>query len=267
MSLSIHRSTDGVLRAMQRLGMQTDRTRARLAAGVRIARASDDAAGLAIARRLEARIRGMAQGERNLADGIGLLRTAEGALATSHDALARMRELTVQAQNGTLSAEDRATIQAEYDQLAEQLDQTAGGANFAGQPLLDGSANGASAPVITDGNGPGTPLHIPDMRSPALGVAGRSVSDPTTLAALDQASERVSSVRSRLGALENGLSHRSESLAMARVHAGEARSRIEDADLATEVAALTRDRILHRLQLSGLVIAGRSNWRVLDLLG
>jgi flagellin len=267
MSLSIHRSTDGVLRAMQRLHAQMDRTRRHLAAGKRIESASDDAAGLAIAKRLEASVRGLAQGERNLADGVDLARTAEGALASSHEALGRMRELTVQAQNGTLSAEDRATIQAEYDQLAEQLDQTAGGANFGGQHLLDGSASGSGAPVITDGSGHGTPLDLPDMRSAALGVAGRSVADPATLAALDQASERVTSVRSRLGAIENHLSHQAESLAMARGNYEAARSRIEDADFAFEVAALTRDRILHGMQLSGLRIAGHSNRRVIDLLG
>ncbi len=268
MSLSIQRhQSDGVLHAMQKTRTQQERTQSHLASGKRITTASDDAAGLAIAQRLTAQARGLAQGERNLADGQGMARTAEASLQTSQDGLARMRELTVQAQNGTLSTSDRAGIQDEYDQLAAQLDQTAGGTQFGGQALLDGSASGAAAPVITDGAGGDTTLELPDLRSAALGVAGRSVADPATLRAIDDASERVSSVRSQLGATDNRLSHQSEALATARNNAEAARSRIEDADVAREVAALTRDRILQDLQLSGLKITGQSNRRVLDLLG
>lgn len=267
MSLSIHRNTDGVLRAMHEVQTRQDRTRSHLATGKRIAGASDDAAGLAIARRLEARERGMAQGERNLADGVSLTRTAEGSLQTSHDTLGRMRELAIQAQNGTLSAADRATVQQEYDQLAAQLDQTAAGTRFGGQSLLDGSTSGAAAVQITDGDGGSTTIDVPDLRSAALGVAGRAVGDPATVAALDQASARVSSVRSELGATENRLGHQSRALAAARESAAAARSRLEDADVAAEVAVMTRDRILQGLQMSGLKITGRSNHRVLDLLG
>lgn len=267
MSLSIHKSSDGVLNAMQKVRSRQERTHSHLATGKRIASASDDAAGLAISKRLESRVRSMAQGERNIQDGVSITRTAESSLQTSHESLGRMRELTVQAQNGTLSDDDRATIQAEYDQLAAELDQTAAGTRFSDRALLDGSSGGAEAPVITDGGGGETKIDIPDMRAAALGVAGRSVSDPATLDAIDEASARVSSVRSELGATENRLGHQSEALAAARVSAEEARSRIEDADVAREVADMTRDRILQGLQMSGLKITGRSNHRVLDLLG
>lgn len=268
MSLSIQRHpSDSVLRAMQQTSTHRERTQSHLATGKRIATASDDAAGLAIAQRLTAQSRGMAQGERNLADGQAMARTAEASLQTSQEALGRMRELSVQARNGTMSPSDRAGIQAEYDQLAAQIDQTAGGAQFAGQQLLDGSASGAAAPVITDGSGGDTAIDLPDLRSAALGVAGRSVTDTATLQALDDASARISSVRSQLGATDNRLSHQSEALATARSNAEAARSRIEDADIAIEVASLTRDRILQDLQLSGLKITGHSSRRVLDLLG
>src|SRR5690606_12885402 len=99
--------------------------------------------------------------------------------------LGRMRELSIQAQNGTLSAGDRDVIQQEYDQLAEQLSQTAGGTNFGGRQLLDGSASGNNSIAITDGNGGTTSIEIGDASAAALGVQGQNVADPNTIAALD----------------------------------------------------------------------------------
>ncbi len=252
---------------MQQVTARLERTQQRLASGKRMATAADDPAGLAMARRLEAAVRGMAQGERNLGDGQSLARTAEGALQGTQDNLARMRELTVQAQNGTLTAVDRQAIQQEYDQLAGQIDQTAGGTSFAGRALLDGSAAGANAVVVTDGNGGEQRLDVPDTRAQALGVAGRAVGDPATLQALDEASSRVSSVRATLGAADNRLSAQATQLAETRANAEEARSRIEDADFARELSEQTRDRILLGMQLAGHRVAGRRARAVLDLLG
>lgn len=268
MGLSIppHRSDTG-LHALHRTTARVERATKRLATGRRIADASDDPAGLAIAQRLGAKARSQQQGERNLADGQGLVRTAEGSLQSTHDAIARMQELAVQARNGTLSAADRATVQLEFDQLAAGLDQTAAGARFGDTPLLDGSASGSGAISITDGDGGGHTFDVPDLGSAALGVAGLDVADPTTAGALADAGQRISSVRSRLGALDNRLQHHGEALAVARIQAEAARSRIEDADFAAETAALTRDRILQGLQLSGLQIPGREARRALDLLG
>lgn len=268
MSLRVDKAAgQKALHALQGTLERQARTMARLASQKRIATASDDPAGLAIARRLEAAVRGMGQGERNVADGQGLVRTAEASLQSSQDALVRMRELTVQAQNGTLSAEDRATIQAEYDQLSQQVDQTAAGAHFGDRALLDGSMSGQGALVVADGRSGGTAVEVPDLRASALGVSGRDVAAASTVDALDDAMSRVSSVRSQLGAVDTRLGHQAAELGAARSNAEEARSRIEDADLAREVAAMTRDRILQGLQLAGVKIAGRSHRAVLDLLG
>ena len=256
------------LRHLNQTQQRLHKGMAHLATQKRIATAADDAAGLAIAARLNASERSLAQGERNLADGVGMVRTAEGSLANTHESLARMRELTVQAQNGTLSAEDRGVIQAEYDQLAAQIDQNAAGARFGDQQsLLDGSQSGAAARTIVDGQGQETTIDLPDVRSAALGVASLDVGDPQTLSSLDAAIDRVSSVRSRLGATESGFERAASASAVTRENEAAARSRIEDADVAKEVADITRDRILQSLQVAGIRVSGQSARRAVDLLG
>ncbi len=267
MSLSIRsHGDDARLRQMDQIQRRRERGSQRLASGKRIATAADDPAGLAIAKRLEAQVRGSAQGERNVADGQSLLRTADGALQSSQDSLGRMRELTVQAQNGTLSASDRDAIQQEYDQLALGLDQTAGGSSFAGTQLLDGSASGGNAVVISDGGGGEHSLDLPDARASTLAVAGRSVADPATMQALDAAGATLASSRARLGAADNALASHGRQLAASGAAAEAARSRIEDVDVAQAVAEQTRDRILFSLQVSGQRAAS-SRPKLLDLLG
>lgn len=267
MSLSIPRSADGALHALATTRRQQERTLQKLAGGKRIATAADDAAGLAIAKRLESQVRGLGRGEQNLADGQGLVRVADGALQQSHDSLARMRELAVQAQNGTLGDADRATLQQEYDQLAASLDQTAGGTRYGDRTLLDGSSGGAGAVAIDDGSGAPVSLDLPAADAAALGVGGRSVGDPATLSALDSATDSVSMARARLGALDNRLGHHAESLAAAREATEAARSRIEDADVAFEVASLVQLRLREQVGIASLVKAGRHGRSALDLLG
>lgn len=269
MSISIQGNGDHAgRRGLHQTQTRMNQTMAHLSTQKRIASAADDAAGLAIAMRLDASVRGLAQGERNLADGVSMVQTAEGSLANTHEALSRMRELTVQAQNGTVSAADRNVIQAEFDQLAAQIDQNAAGARFGDQQsLLDGSQSGAAARQIVDGRGSSTELELPDVRSAALGVAALEVGDADTLSHLDQAIDRVSSVRANLGSTASGLQRSSAASATARENEAAARSRIEDADVAAEVANFTRDRILHSLQVSGIQTNGAMARRVIDLLG
>lgn len=251
MSLSIGNASQGMLRALHRTKDRLDRTFTHLATGKRIASASDDAAGLAISERMRATTRGLDQGQRNLADGYGYAATAEGTLQSSQDTLQRMRELAVQAGNGALNASDRATIQQEFDQLAASLDQ---------------NAPAAGSRTFTDGNGGEVAVDVADTSASGLGVAGLSLSDPNALARIDGAIENVAGARSSLGTVMNQLRYRSDVVGAVAETTEAARSRIADADFATELADLTRDRILQRLQLSGLAIVGRNNSATLDLL-
>lgn len=255
------------MRSLQQTGARMQRTMQHLATGKRIATASDDAAGLAISKRLEAEVRGLSQGERNLADGVSYAMSAEGSLQSHGDTLGRMRELSIQAQNGTLNDADRATIQQEYDQLSASLDQTAGSASFAGMPQLDGSAAGPGAPQFTDGNGGSVAVDIGAMDATSLGVAARAVGDPSTLAAIDGAIDRVSTTRGSLGSVANQLAYRGNTVATMRLNTDAARSRIEDADFANEVANMTRDRILQGMQVAGLKLHGRASKAGLNLMG
>lgn len=269
MSLSISSTGNSPHRQrfLEQVQALQERNRERLASGKRIVGARDDSAGLAIAKRLEAAVRGTAQGERNVRDSQSLVRTADAALETSQEAISRMRELTIQARNGTLSDDDRATIQQEFDQLAQQLDQTAAGTSFGDRKLLDGSLQGVEVETGQSGNDlERTTIDIQDSGTGALGVKDLDVGDPNTIAALDQAQEQLGSTRARLGALDNTLGRQQEQLASARENSEAARSRIEDADYAREVANSTRNRILTDLTLSGQRIADRSRARVLDLL-
>lgn len=254
MSLSISNTngTLSMLRALYQTSDRLGRTYSHLATGRRIAGASDDAAGLGIAERLRARSIGLFQGERNLADGISYASTAEGRMESSHETLHRMRELAVQAGNGTLSAEDRATIQEEYDQLAATLDQT---------------APEAESRTFTDGNGGEVTVEVADTTAGGLGVGGLDVADEGTLGAIDAAIDEVSTARSALGTAMNRMAYRSDIAGAMRESTDAARSRIEDADFALELADLTRDRLLYGLQISGLSLTARSQGAVLDLFG
>ncbi|MFK7740257.1 MAG: flagellin [Planctomycetota bacterium] len=253
-------------RLQEQLQALQDRTRARLASGRRIATAADDAAGLAISKRLEAEVRSSRQAERNAADVQSVARVADGAMQSSQDSLGRMRELTVQAQNGTLSASDRETIQQEFDQLSAQLNQTAGGTRFGDTTLLDGSASGEAAIAAATGDSDSVELEISDVGADALGLSGRSVADASTLTALDQAGEMLASERARIGATDNTLGRQQNRLAAARESAEAARSRIEDVDVAREVAESTRGRILSELSLAGQRVSEQGRARIYDLL-
>ena len=240
MSISIQR-TDYQQRYLEQLEALQQRNRERLAEGKRIAQAADDSAGLAIARRLEATATGYAQGERNLADGRSLVQTAEASLQTSQSTVARMRELAVQAQNGALSAADRDVVQQEFDQQAAQLDQTAQATQFGGRPLLDGSVAGADAVQVEGGDGDPTNVEIAAAGAAAIGVQGLDVTDPASLDALDAAQRRLSNQRAGLGALDAAFARQESQAAAARVGAEEARSRIEDVDVARERARFVVD--------------------------
>jgi len=122
----------------------------RLSSGLRVNSAKDDAAGLAIADRMNSQVRGLAVAQRNANDGISMAQTAEGALSTVTDNLQRMRELAVQAANGTNSAQDRKTLNDEYNQLSQEVFRVLNGTSFNGQNLFTGVGQGASAGVGSD---------------------------------------------------------------------------------------------------------------------
>ena len=226
----------------------------RLSSGLRVNSAKDDAAGLAIADRMNAQVRGMMVASRNANDGISMAQTAEGALSTVTDALQRMRELGVQAQNGTNSTTDRANLDTEYQQLSQEITRIAAQTKFNGTAIIGG---GAGANVFQVGANNGDTLTI--TTTTVTTVAGNLTSAAnasTAVAALDVAIDSITTQRASYGAAMNRFGMAISNLAISTENQTAARGRIMDADFAVETANLSRAQIL---QQAGNAMVAQAN--------
>jgi flagellin len=243
---------------------------AKLSSGLRIATAADDAAGLGISEKMRAEIRSLGAAGRNAQDGISLVQTAEGAMNEASNILSRMRELAIQASNGTLSTEDRDTINTEVTALIEELDRISDSTSFNGVNLLDGSATTASIQVgINDGDV--IDVALEDTTASTLGVDGVDVTTASAassaLADIDTAIDTLNTSRGALGAVQNRLTSAFTSIQNVRENLSAAESRIRDVDVAFETADLTRNTILQQAAVSVLSQANVQPQLALRLLG
>jgi flagellin len=247
----------------------------RLSSGLRVNSAKDDAAGLAIANRMDAQVRGMNVAIRNANDGISLAQTAEGALGKVTDMLQRMRELAVQSNNATNSSSDRVSLNQEFQQLSSEISRTLAATTFNGTTILN------SATTLTFQIGAGTntatdQMSISTANIPAgSGVAAVIVSTASitgtagataAMTDIDTALDEVNSARATFGAMQNRFESIIANLQVGAENQTAARSRIMDADFAAETAALTRAQIL---QQAGTAMLSQSNQvpqQVLSLL-
>lgn len=228
----------------------------RLSSGLRIATAADDAAGLAISERMRSQIRSYGAAARNAQDGISLVQTAEGALNEGSNILSRMRELAVQSANGTLSDQDRATIDTEVSALIDELDRIADSTTFNGVELLNGGATTTATIQVGINANETIVVALEDTNSTALGVDGVAVDSVTNatsaLSVIDDAITTLNTARGRLGASQNRLSSAFASIQSARENLSAAESRIRDVDVAYETADLTRNSISQQAAVSVL---------------
>ena len=242
----------------------------RLSSGLRINSAADDAAGLAIATRMDSQIRGMNVAIRNANDGISLSQTAEGNLEQITVNLQRIRELAVQASNATNSATDNANLDAEVQNLKTEIDRVAVSANFNGINLLDGSFTAKAFQVGPSSGDSITIAAISDTRIAALGINASNVTTAanaqTALTAVDAALTTVNSSRANLGAVQNTFSSAVASLQTSSQNLSAARGRIMDADFSAETANLTRANILQQAGTAVLAQANQLPSQVLSLL-
>ena len=255
----------------------------RLSSGLRVNSAKDDAAGLAIAERMNSQVRGMAVAMRNANDGISLAQTAEGALGKVGDMLQRMRELAVQAANGTNSVNDRNSLNNEYLQLARESARTLAGTQFNGQNILATTA--ASTFQIganTDANLDQIQVTAFDWTSvgaitsavglaigtdPTIALAGTDGTFATaSITALDAAITAINDQRATFGAVQNRFDNVVSNLMVATENQTAARSRIMDADYAVETASLSRAQILQQAGNAMLAQANQLPQQVLALL-
>jgi flagellin len=260
------------LNAQRNLGQVSQRlggNYARLSSGLRIASAADDAAGLGISERMRSQIRGLGQAARNTQDGLSVAQTAEGAVQEVSNNLSRMRELAVQASSGTLSTEDRAIIDEEFQALDEEINRIATETEFNGQTLLDGS-NSFAIQVGLDA-GQEISIAAVDVQSASLGIDSLDVSTDSgaeaALTALDTAINSVNTSRGSLGSIQNRLSSAYNSIQATREGLSQAESRIRDVDVAFETADLTRNAILQQAAVSILSQANVQPQLALSLLG
>lgn len=240
----------------------------RLSSGLRINSAKDDPAGQAIANRMGAQIRGMHQAIRNTHDGISLVQTAEGSLNQINDNLQRIRELSVQAGNGTYSADDLASIQAEIDQRLEEIDRVAGQSNFNGIGLIKDDQTLNIQVGANDGDAIGVRLKA--MGVAALGLENFSVlkdeATPNPTGVLDDAIGTLDRERSYLGAVQNRFESVIDGLDNSIVNLSAAQSRIQDTDYAKEVSNLIRAQILQQAGMAILAQANQQPQMILRLL-
>lgn len=248
--------------AQRNLGSVTERLQGnfqRLSSGLRVATAADDPASLGISERMRSQISSLGQASRNAQDGASLVQTAEGALSEVSSNLIRMRELAIQSANGTLSPDDRAIIDVEFQALVEEVDRIANTTNFNGLALLDGSEASLDLQV---GINPGETIELvlDDVSASAIGIDVLDVTNPITavvaMGALDASINAVSESRGALGAAQNRLQSTIRSIANARDNLAASESRIRDVDVASETADLTRNSIMQQAAVS---VLGQAN--------
>ena len=247
----------------------------RLSTGLRINSASDDAAGMAVSEKLKNQVRGLNQAQRNAQDGVSLVQTAEAGLSETHSLLARMRELAVQASNDTLSASDRANLDAEFTQLSAEIDRISSTVAFNGIYLLNSGMSTGLTLQIGANNGDTFTLTIQGAQYSTL-YANNTVLTVTTIgfqsaasaviSAIDTTVNAVSTRRANLGALQSRLESVGRSIAVASENTAAANSRVADADIAASMSELVRAQILQQAGISVLAQANQAPALVLQLL-
>ena len=262
----------------------------RLSTGQRINSSKDDAAGLAISSRMTSQIRGLEAGIRNANDAISMLQTGDGALVEVTNMLQRMRELAIQASNGTTASADRDYLDAEYKNLASEIDRIADNTQWNGRAILDGTANGSeddSTVAFQVGANAGQTISVDfgDITQSATAfavfdsanagtaftiAAGTTSSAVTTASAaitgIDAAITAVNNQRATFGAAVNQLTYAVDNLSNVKVNAEAARSRILDTDYAKETSELARTQIIQQAGTAMLAQANQLPQTVLSLL-
>ena len=250
----------------------------RLSSGLRINSAKDDAAGLAIAQRMEAQVKGMNVAIRNANDGISLAQTADGALAQVGDSLQRMRELAVQARNSTNSSSDKDSLNKEFGQLQSEIQRVLGGTTFNGKAMLGADATqmdfqiGANTSandtvsITTVNMTTDTKITAVTGTSAAIGASATSGAIGTVIDNIDKAIDEVNDTRATMGASESRFDSIIANLQSGVENQSAAESRIMDADFAAETANMSRAQVLQQAGTAMVAQANQLPQQVLTLL-
>jgi flagellin len=258
----------------------------RLSTGLRINRASDDAAGLGVSENLRTQVNGTAQASKNAQDGISALNVAEGAANEVSDILQRMRELAVQSSNDTLTSTERAYTDQEYGQLKDEIDRIANVTNYNGMKLISssgtssndrfgiGGTGGTGSALWVDANSTygsdSITITIDTLTSGALGIGTSDLTTQTSatsaIVSLDESIDSVNRMRSDIGATVNRLEHAINNLSVSNTNQQSAESTIRDVDFASESSEFTKNQILVQSGTAMLAQANSTSQNVLSLL-
>ena len=255
----------------------------RISSGIRINRGADDAAGLAISESLRSDIRALRQAVRNSNDGISLINVTEGALNEQSSILIRLRELSSQASTGTVGSTERQTVQLEFNALRSEIDRISATTQFNGQGLVDGSlassVSSTNQVLIQVGIDSGvnsrinlnTEVNLSAVTASSLSIDTLSVTSAAgALTALDTINDAISAVtrgRGKVGAVQNRLTRSVANLSITIENLQAAESSIRDADIAEEIATLTRNQILVQTSTAMVGQANLIPQSILQLLG
>ncbi len=242
----------------------------KLSSGYRINRAGDDAAGLAISEKMRAQISGLDMAKKNAEDGVSLVQTAEGALTEVHSMLNRMVELATQSANGTYSSTNRSEMQKEINQLRSEIDRIGQASKFNGITLF---AAGKSIVLHVGESGASynqLRVSFSGLSASALTISSMSIttsaSARSAISSINAAIDKISSMRSTFGALQNRLEHTINNLGVQHENLSAAESRIRDVDMAKEMMAYTKNNILVQASQAMLAQANQVPQGVLQLL-
>lgn len=256
------------------------KTSKELSSGRRINSAADDSSGLAVAERMRSQIRGLNQASRNVQNGVSMLQTAEGYMSSTNDILQRIRELAVQSANSIYSAEDRAMIQTEVEQLVSEVDRISQTAEFNGMTLLSGRFAEEEISLHVGANvDQNFTVKLADMSATALGLKGPgqdgteqsiSLADPESanmaIATIDEALKTVNKNRADIGASMNRMEMAQKGIDIAIENTCASESRIVNADMAKTITEHVKNQILQQSSLSLLTQANTNSQNVLSLL-
>lgn len=261
----------------RQLGITTNglqKSTEKLSSGYKINRAADDAAGLSISEKMRNQIRGLNKASDNAQDGISLVQTAEGALNEVHSMLQRMSELAVQAANGTNATTDRTALNDEVQQLKTEIQRVGSTTQFNKMNILDGGFSAGTKKALQVGANANQTISI--AISALKSVVGSSLignlkistatNAQSAITTVQSSIEKLSTLRSKLGAVQNRLEHTVANLDNISENTQSAESRIRDTDMAEEMVQYSKNNILQQAGQSMLAQANQANQGVLSLL-
>jgi flagellin len=239
-----------------------------LSSGYRINSAADDAAGLGIAKAMNAQVQSYTEASQNANDAVSMVQTADGSADQVESLLTRMRELAVEAQNGTMNTNDVSNLNTEFQQDLSEIDRVTGDANFNGTNLLAGAANTINFQVGIDGTAADTiAVQFGACDATGLGVIGTTVTSANILTTIDTALTSLNTNRANFGAAINRLQDASSSISSMQTNLSSALATIEDVDVASATASLAREQVLAQAGASVLSQANQTPQLALKLLG